>query len=229
MKKIYDSTKLDTYLEAYALHQLFDTQDLPFFLIQYKKGETIVHPLKLTEYLQFVVSGTVSVYSIRKDGSQYTLSASDDFTLLGDIEFIKNDYPAFFAEAQSEVTAVCLSMEKARKLLDKDVRFLHYLLHSLIKKIEMSSLNEAVLSSLEEKLMYYLQYTCPHNTLTNVGQAADYIHCSRRQLQRLLKKLTGEGTLSKIKKGCYRLSGAKTCVYSITGSPSSVKSKGRIT
>ena len=76
----------------------------------------------------------------------------------------------------------------------------------------MSSLNEAVFSSLEEKLLYYLQYTCPHNTLTNVEQTAAHIHCSRRQLQRLLKKLTDGGTLIKIKKGCYRLSGAKISV-----------------
>ncbi|MFR8338001.1 MAG: hypothetical protein ACLVAW_15760 [Eisenbergiella massiliensis] len=66
MKKIYDRPIVMEYVKKYGISRFFDTRDLPFFLIRYEKGETIIHPTEHTRYLQFVVEGTVAIYSIRR-------------------------------------------------------------------------------------------------------------------------------------------------------------------
>ena len=76
------------YVKKYGISRFIDTRDLPFFLIRYEKGETIIHPMEHTRYLQFVVEGTVAIYSIRRDGSQFPIASSDDFMMLGDVEFV---------------------------------------------------------------------------------------------------------------------------------------------
>lgn len=193
------------YLNHYGIPRFFDTGNLPFFLIRYEKGETIIRPTERTKYLQFIVKGTVSIYAIRRDGSQFPIASGDDFTFLGDVEFVNQDFPTLFAEAKSGVTAIALSLEENKPALDKDLAFLHFTLRSLVKKIELSTMNEAAFAGLEEKLLHYIQYYCSDGLLVHIGKASENLHCSRRQLQRVLRKLTGQGILEKTAKGIYRL------------------------
>ncbi|WP_417297644.1 cyclic nucleotide-binding domain-containing protein [Eisenbergiella porci] len=134
MKKIYDRPIVMEYVKKYGISRFFDTRDLPFFLIRYEKGETIIHPTEHTRYLQFVVEGTVAIYSIRRDGSQFPIASSDDFMMLGDVEFVNQSLPALFAEAKSDTAAVALSLDENKPVLDRDLAFLHYTLRSLVKK-----------------------------------------------------------------------------------------------
>ena len=192
------------YVKRYGISRFFDTRDLPFFLIRYEKGETIVHPTEHTRYLQFVVEGTVGIYSIRRDGSQFPIASSDEFMMLGDVEFVNQSLPALFAEAKSDTAAVALSLDENKPVLDRDLAFLHYTLRSLVKKIELSTMNEAEFISLEDKLLHYIQYCCHDGLLVHIGKASENLHCSRRQLQRVLRKLTEQGILEKTSKGVYR-------------------------
>lgn len=192
------------YLNKYGISRFFDTPDLPFFIIRYDKGETIIHPMEHTRYLQFVVEGTVDIYAVRRDGSQFTIASADDFLLLGDVEFVSRDYPILFAEAKSDAAAVALSLEENKPVLDRDLTFLHYILRSLAKKIEQSTRNEAEFLSLEDKLLHYIEYYCPNGLLVHIGKAAENLHCSRRQLQRILRRLTEQGILEKTARGVYR-------------------------
>ena len=59
---------------------------------------------------------------------------------------------------------------------------------------------------LEERLLHYMDHICENRTLSQIGNAAAYLHCSRRQLQRLLKKFAESGVLVKEERGHYRLS-----------------------
>lgn len=205
MKRIYDKELVNQYIKKYNINSLFESKNLPFYLMQYEKDEKIIVPLEHTKYLLFIVEGTISIYSIRQDGSQYSISCSNDFTLLGDVEFINKDYPLFFAEAKSQVTALCLSIEDNKAILEKDTIFLHYLLKSLVKKLKLSADNDAKFISLEEKLIHYIKYSCPNETLMHIEKASLNLHCSRRQLQRILKKLVDEKIIIRLKKGVYKL------------------------
>lgn len=164
------------YVKKYGISRFFDTRDLPFFLIRYEKGETIIHPTEHTRYLQFVVEGTVAIYSIRRDGSQFPIASSDDFMMLGDVEFVNQSLPALFAEAKSDTAAVALSLDENKPVLDRDLAFLHYTLRSLVKKIELSTMNEAEFISLEDKLLHYIQYCCHDGLLVHIGKASENLH-----------------------------------------------------
>ena len=52
-----------------------------------------------------------------------------------------------------------------------------------------------------------LKYYC-YGSLKSIEEATNYLHCSRRQLQRILKKLCDEGKMIKEGKGKYKIKGA---------------------
>lgn len=87
-----------------------------------------------------------------------------------------------------------------------DNRFLRYLLNSVTEKLMLYSSSQSNFSTLEESFLSYLSERCPDQTFSGVEKMAMQLHCSRRQLQRVLKKLLEEGQLVKLSKGSYRLS-----------------------
>ena len=68
------------------------------------------------------------------------------------------------------------------------------------------SSSQSNFSTLEESFLSYLSERCPDQTFSGAEKMAMQLHCSRRQLQRVLKKLLEEGQLVKLSKGSYRLS-----------------------
>lgn len=56
----------------------------------------------------------------------------------------------------------------------------------------------------EEKLLEYLKWQ-PEHTLHHLEPACVQMHCSRRQLQRVLKELCGSGKVVKVGRGEYAL------------------------
>ncbi len=205
MKKIQDEKLLKQYLMQYQIENLFDTEDLPFCLCEYERGEILSYIKDTDHLLQFVVSGAVQIYSIRSDGSRYPLCYVDTFTLLGDMEFCNENSLPFLVETATKVVCVELPLYKCRTMLLNDNTFLRYLLHSISHKLALFSQAEASFSSLEEKLLHYLKYDCPHQQFHGVETTAIHMHCSRRQLQRLLSSLTERHIIEKTGKGKYRL------------------------
>ena len=63
---------------------------------------------------------------------------------------------------------------------------------------------ELAVQTLEEKVLLYLNEIWPSHQITSVNAAMVSLHCSRRQLQRVLKKLCDEGVLEKNGRGSYR-------------------------
>ena len=86
--------------------------------------------------------------------------------------------------------------EDNKEKLNQDIKFLHTLLNSIASKLKQSSTNQFVYQSIEERFLYYLKYYC-YGSLKSIEEATNYLHCSRRQLQRILKKLCDEGKMIK--------------------------------
>lgn len=78
-------------------------------------------------------------------------------------------------------------------------------LETLYRKLELSSRTSTTAQSLEERLLFYLQQPQSGGEILHLENLLLHLHCSRRQLQRVLKKLCEEGQLKKIGRGCYRL------------------------
>lgn len=206
MNELHDKTQLEYYMKLHHFTSIFEQDGLPFRLYQYEKGEIMNHIHASADYLKFLVSGTIQIYAIRWDGSCYPIGQSSGFLLLGDIEFCGENTLALMVEAVTEVHCLELPMKKYQKLLLNDNRFLRFVMYSMAHKMAMFAKSEAIFPNLEEKFLHYLKYECKDQQFSGVEDTAFQLRCSRRQLQRILAKLTAEGVISKSTKGTYRLS-----------------------
>ena len=125
--------------------------------------------------------------------------------LLGDLEFVEEGRSTFYAEACGRVVCLALYLPPCRDALDRDLRFLHTLLRSYAGKIKLFSEMDITAATIEERVLMYMATACPGRELRGVEAAALQLRCSRRQLQRVLKKLCAEGRAEKTGKGRYHL------------------------
>lgn len=205
MKKIYDKNLINKVKEEYKIGNYF-SKEYEFIVIEYEEGETIINPLEKTQYIQFVLEGTLLISFIDQEGRQTIVSQSEELCILGDMEFVDDLKPMFFAEAKTKVKTLALSLKEYKKNLNQDLQFLHTLLNSIASKLKQSSTNQFVYQSVEERFLHYMHYYC-EDSLKSIEEAINYLHCSRRQLQRILKKLCDENILIKEGKGKYKIKG----------------------
>lgn len=205
MQRITDAVQIAQWLEQGSIRSFFDTPDLVFHARRCEKGEILTSPYKPTNELLFLTEGTVQIYGLQEDGSLRPISLTQSPALLGDVEFCSGGHSTFFAEARTEVLCLTLSVEQYRTKLDRDITFLHTLLDSFNRKLSMISALDMVPPTLEERVLFYVRNICPNHELKGVETAVFQLRCSRRQLQRVLKKLCDEGKLCKTGKGSYKM------------------------
>ena len=80
MKRIYDKDILFDWGQKADLQSVFSSTAIDFFGCLYEKGEFLSQPCEEAEYLQIVVSGTISIYHIREDGTRYSLAQGRDLS-----------------------------------------------------------------------------------------------------------------------------------------------------
>lgn len=202
---INDSILLKKLLTNRKISCYFESDNLNFKLIKYEKEEILNSPLKPLKNFLFVVEGKIKVYGLRNDGSIYTVDMADSQAVLGDVEFCSNTVSPFFVEAIEDVLCIALSIEENRFVLEHDTKFLRFLLTRTVNKMVLLSKLDLVSQSLEEKVLLYLRDIQPDHTMHGINSAVVYLHCSRRQLQRVLKKMCDDKKIEKIKKGTYIL------------------------
>ncbi len=204
MRYISDNVLTQRLLDSWNIPALFSTPNLNFSLAEYQPGEFLTAPYMETRQLLFPVYGTVAIRSIQTDGSEYVLTREGQLTILGDVEFVTKAPPAFFAQASTTVLALALPLAPYAPALEEDAVFLRFLLRSLTDKLEQSTHAEAVDGSLSDRLLHWMDRNCPDGILTHMGETATLLHCSTRQLQRVLRHLTEAGVLRRTGKGVYQ-------------------------
>ncbi len=205
MEKIYDRDVTERWLAKAGLAEQFDTTELDFFLIRYESGEFLSRQEQAIENFQFLVSGDAALYYLDGEGERRNVSVLEGAGLLGDMEFVLGSRPYFYAEAVTPVTVLALPMEVNRARLERDCRFLMYLLRQASQIKILTARNQVVLPGLRERLLYHLGCECPHQTMSGMDRTAAKLRCSRRQLQRVVKELAEQGRIVKRGRGCYQL------------------------
>ncbi len=205
MEKIYDQKKVAACIAKSKYHAVLDTMDLDFYLIKYEKGEFVSSPFQNTLLFQIVEQGSINIYLIRDDGTRYCLSNGTTDYFLGDMDIFYPRSGSIYAEAAETLTCIAFSIEKHRDMLLSNNRFLTLICNSLSSKIGAMTTIEAAPASLTERVMSYIKYKCEDNTLKGIERSAFHLHCSARQLQRILNQKEAAGSVTKIGKGTYRL------------------------
>ena len=193
MRRIRDKEQVEYWLQKGHIRENFDTENLPFSVCRFEKGEYLTRQGGRLAELLFLIEGEVQIYGIREDGS------------VTPAEFVMGGASSLFTEARTTVICAALPMEPYRAELDRDVKFLHLLLRSYAGKFHTMATLEASAKTIEERVLLYMRHVCPNGEIGGIETALLQLRCSRRQLQRVLKKLCEENTVEKIGKGKYRL------------------------
>lgn len=205
MKRVYRGEEIRACIAESGYHAVLDAMDIDFYLIKYKKGELVSSPFEAESLFQIVQQGSINIYFIRDDGTRYALAngASDYF--LGDMAIFYPKSGSIYAEAVEDVTCIAFSIEKYRETLLSSSRFLALICNSLSAKIRAMTAMNAAPASLSERVVSYMKYKCGNGTLKGIEQAAFHLHCSARQLQRVLNQMERAGLVQKLGKGTYKL------------------------
>lgn len=205
MRRITNPKQIEAWLAKGSVRDWFDTRDLSFQAFAYEKGEYLTSPQKRLDWLLFLVEGSVRIYGIHESGTLLPVDRLRPFALLGDLEFVEEGRSTFYAEASTPAVCLALPVSVYREQLNRDVRFLHTLLKAYTNKIKSIAAMEITASTIEERVLLYMETVCRDRELRGIENAVLQLRCSRRQLQRVLKKLCEEGKAEKTGKGRYRL------------------------
>lgn len=205
MKKIFDKDKIESYIQTSKYRDVLSELDVEFCLLQYEKGELVASPFENELLFKIAEQGLIDVYFIRDDGSRYSLSNGKNDHFLGDMDLFYPRNNNIFAQAAEDLTCISFSIEKSREYLLADNQFLRLMCSSLSAKIIAITTIEAEPASLKDRVISYIKYNCEAETLKGIEQSAFHLHCSARQLQRILNQCECEGVVLKTGKGTYRL------------------------
>lgn len=206
MKRIFDKDKIDEALSQNKYRDILGKLPIELFLTEYEEGEFLPTSEESRSLLQIVVKGTLSIYYIRDDGSSYALAFTEKDEILGQMEFFGGGgSDVVIAEVKKKLVCLALPVEKYKDMLLKDAEFLFVLAQSLTNVIDKITMQNAALPSLQERVYSYMMYRCEEKRLKGVENAAFHLHCSPRQLQRILNSFVENGTARKTGKGTYEL------------------------
>ena len=205
MRKISDPKKTAAAVSQSKYREMLESLPAELFLTEYESGEFVSTPDWRPRLLQIVVEGSLSIYFIRNDGSTYSLAVSRKDDILGETDLFRVENPGVFAEVPQKLICLACSLDDNREALLKNADFLRVIAESLTGKMEAIMMQNAAQASLPERVCSYMRYKCEDHRLTGVEKAAFHLHCSPRQLQRVLNALEQSGTIQKTGKGSYIL------------------------
>lgn len=208
MKKIHDPQKTAAWLEKSCHREALEGLEEKLFLLQYEKGELVTSPFGEENYFQVVARGSLNIYFIRDDGERYSLSRGNRDYILGDMELFDSRPGSIYSEAAQPLLCLALSLEQNREALVNNPLFLRLICQSLTAKMKAITALNAAPSSLGERVLSYMRYKCEGGALKGLEKEAFHLHCSARQLQRILNRFVQEGKAVKTGKGSYRLTEA---------------------
>ena len=203
MREITDADRLEYFFGEQQAH--FRQRPPVLKLVEFEKGEMLSDPLQPLSRFYLIAKGSVSIYGLTEDGAIRYISKAARGTLLGDMEFSGAGNQSLYIEAAETVLCLAVPFRENQSILENDPVFLRFVLRQLAGKLSLSAVMTASAQTLEEKVLFFLGKVQADHAITSVNHALQPLHCSRRQLQRVLKKLCGEGRVVKTGRGCYRL------------------------
>ena len=205
MEKMYDPQAVAAWVEKSRYRMALEKWKPQLMLLRYEKGELVTSPMPEERLFQVVVQGSLNIYFIRDDGGCYSLSTGKADYLLGDMDLFHSSVSSIYTEAAQPLLCMALSIDRNREALLADSLFLQMICRSLTEKMAAITALDAASGSLSERVLSYMRYKCPGGVLKGLEREAFHLHCSARQLQRILNRLEQQGEVVKTGKGTYSL------------------------
>lgn len=206
MKELNEPDQIELYIRKSGIKEKLSTEGIIFKVFRYEKGELLASPVEPLDHILFPVEGKAVIYGIRNDGTSFPISEIRKGDIIGDVEFTGSDESVLFVEASKPVVCLAIDIKAYRKILMNDVTFLQTILASFAGKFRKIITIDAMSGNIEERVLNYMENLSPEHELYRISEAIYALRCSRRQLQRVLRKLADEGKIMKTGKGRYKLS-----------------------
>lgn len=195
-------SRINHYVNKFSLHRLFQKDKMPTFeLIVFEKGDVLLKEYKHSDYLYFIVEGSVKIFTYSTKGKLIYISQNIlPFQILGETASLWGWPPVANVQARSEVTCLAISLSLHRNQLLEDTVFLKYIGKKMAERIQKN--NTFFLSVLHTELPERLAFFILNNAHKNVfslslTETAEVLGTSYRHLIRCLNVFYKNGYLEK--------------------------------
>ena len=208
MIKIKNNKQIEEYIKAYKMENLFsDNMKNYMDLYMFDKNEYICKEEEQLENMYFLVEGKAKVSKHLENGKSLLLSFYTPLTIIGDVEFIRDNTTDCSVQAIEETYCIAISFNVVRSLLVKDCKFLLNICEYLSNKLTSNSNNSSInlLYPLENRLASYIvAFVDMDNSDMNkfefkesYSEISELLGTSYRHLSRTLNKFCLQGILKK--------------------------------
>ena len=198
---------LNKYINNTGISKLF-SQDMSNLLelFSLNKGDFLINEGECSDYLYFLVSGKLKVFSHSTSGKIMSLNLFNSFEIIGETGSLWNNSPTASVQASSKAYCIGISM-KHRDILLNDVIFLRYICKNLGERLSYMNNTTCInlYEPLENRLASFILKTEENGIFSyNLTECAELLCASYRHLLRVINlfcstnKLIKEGKSYKI-------------------------------
>lgn len=204
MKKIDDTARLSNYIDTYNLQSYMDNDLLAMATLHsFEKEEHLIRTGTPSEYLYFLVEGTVMVYSFSSDTQTICIDYAKPAAPLGEASSLWELLPKSSVKAASACVCVCIPLNRYRSTLQQDVRFLQTICQLLSSRLNSginlaNSLTEPVETRLAKFILAHQENQHFSFQLTT---CAAILNVSYRHLLRTFTSFREDKLIEKQKQG----------------------------
>lgn len=198
---------LNKYINNTGISKLF-SQDMSNLLelFSLNKGDFLINEGECSDYLYFLVSGKLKVFSHSTSGKIMSLNLFNSFEIIGETGSLWNNPPTASVQASSKAYCIGISM-KHRDIILNDVIFLRYICKNLGERLSYMNNTTCInlYEPLENRLASFILKTEENGIFSyNLTECAELLCASYRHLLRVINlfcstnKLIKEGKSYKI-------------------------------
>ncbi|MBO0452416.1 MULTISPECIES: cyclic nucleotide-binding domain-containing protein [Enterococcus] len=204
MKKIQDTEQLSAYVEMHNLQDYMDSDFLAMASLQYfEKEEHLIQTGTTSDYLYFLVDGTVMVYSYSSDTQNICIDYAKPATPLGEASSLWGLLPKSSVKAVSNCICVSIPLNKYRSQLQEDVRFLQNICQLLSYRLNSGiNLANSLTEPVETRLAKFILEHHENNQFSfRLTTCASILNVSYRHLLRTITNFREANIIEKKKNG----------------------------
>jgi len=194
--------RVETYVRRYAIDELL-SDDLLAELrpVGAGPGDLVIRAGDRVRDLSFFVEGRVKAYSALENGQSVMAGIYRPLDVFGEAELFSADRYTLSIEALVPSLCLCLPVESIRRSAERNCGLFMYLCGRLGAKLSDRSLAESInlRYPVENRLASYLLAVSDDSDglpgTDDLGELADFLGASYRQLGRVVRRFRDEGIL----------------------------------
>jgi CRP/FNR family transcriptional regulator, putaive post-exponential-phase nitrogen-starvation regulator len=193
---------IEAYVRRFTLEKLLSPDLIASLrLVRRGSGELLIRSGGPVRDLLLFVEGRAKAYSILDNGQSVLAAFSRPFDVFGEAELFSAKRYTLSVEAIDDCACLALSAEAIRKAADRNCRLFMFLCGRLGSKLSNRMVAESInlRYPVERRLASYLLAAADDEGFirgaVDLGELADFIGASYRQLARVVRRFREEGIL----------------------------------